>query len=136
MQHLHRMAAQRLQAHQQRLVLLGELLQRRAADFVRDVTDTLQLGDGFDDRHHQPQVARRRLALGDNAHAGLVDRHFHHVDLMVTRNNALGQLAVLVMHGGDRIRELLLYHPTHRHHLSADALQLGVKLAGDMFIKV
>ena len=35
----------------QRLVLLGELLQRGAANFIRHITDTFQLGDSLDNRH-------------------------------------------------------------------------------------
>ncbi len=136
MQHLHGVAAQRLQAHQQRLVLLGEFLQRSAADFIRHVTNTFQLGDGFDNRHHQTQVARRWLALGDDAHAGFINRHFHHVDVFITVDDALRQFAILVVHGGNRIRKLLLYHAAHGHHLGADAFQFCVELAGNMFIKV
>ncbi|MNV11810.1 hypothetical protein D3C71_1023890 [compost metagenome] len=136
MQHLHRMTAQGFQAHQQRLVLMGELLERGAADFVRHVTNALQLGDSFDDRHHQTQVARRRLTFRDDTNAGFVDRHFHHVDVFVAFNNALCQLAVLVVHGGDRIRQLLLDHAAHRHHLGADTFQLCVELAGNVFVKI
>ncbi len=136
MQHLHGVTAQRLQTHQQRLVLLGELLQRGAADFVRHVANTFQLGDGLDDRHDQTQVARRRLTLGDDAHAGFVNRHFHHVDVFVAFHHALRQLAVLVVHRGDGIRKLLLYHSAHGHHLGADTFQLCVELAGNVFIKI
>ncbi len=135
-QHLHGVAAQRLQADQQRLVLLGEFLQRGAANFVRYVANTFQLGDSFDNRHHQTQVARSWLTLGDNAHAGFVDRHFHHVDVLIAIDNALRQFAILVVHRGNRIRKLLLNHAAHGHHLGADALQFCVELAGNMFIKV
>ena len=136
MQHLHRVAAQRFKAHQQRLVLLGKLLQRGAADFIRHVANAFQLSDSLDDRHHQAQVAGGRLALGDDAHARFIDRHFHHVDLFVAVNHAFRQIAVLVMHGGDRIRKLLLHQPPHGHHLGADILQFSVELAGNMFVKI
>lgn len=81
-------------AHQQRLVLLGEFLQRGAADFIRHVTNTLQLGDSFDDRHYQTQVARGWLTLGNDAHARFVDGDFHHIDVVIAFDNALRQLAV------------------------------------------
>jgi hypothetical protein len=131
-----KVAAQRLQAHQQGLVLLREFLQRGAADFIRNVTNTLQLGDGLDDCHHQTQIARRRLAFRDNAHAGLVDSDFHHVDVFVAFNDALRQLAVLIVHCSNRIRKLLLDHAAHGHYLGANAFQLCVELAGNMFIKI
>ncbi|GCZ92865.1 hypothetical protein HmCmsJML163_00963 [Escherichia coli] len=135
-QHLDGMTAQRLQTYQQRLMLLGEFLQRSTADFVRHVANTLQLGNGFTDHHNQSQVARRRLTFGDNAHAGFIDRHFHHVDVLVAFDHALRQIAVLVMHRGDCIRKLLLHHAAHGHHLRADTFQFGVELAGNMFIKI
>ncbi len=134
MQHLHGVAPQRFQADQQRLVLVRELLQRGAADFVRHVADALQLGNGFDDRHHQAQIAGGRLALGDDAHAGFVDRHFHHVDLGVAFDNSLGQLAILIVHRGDGVGQLLLHQPAHGQHLGADMLKLCVELAGNVFV--
>ena len=136
MQHLHGVATERLQAHQQRLVLLGEFLQRGAADFIRHVTNTLQLGDSFDDRHYQTQVARGWLTLGNDAHARFVDGDFHHIDVVIAFDNALRQLAVLVVHCRNRIRKLLLDHAAHGHHLGANAFQLCVKLAGNVFIKI
>ncbi len=117
-------------------MLLGEFLQRSTADFVRHVANTLQLGNGFANHHHQTQVARRRLTFGDNAHAGFIDRHFHHIDVFVAFDHPLRQIAVLVMHRGDRIRKLLLHHAAHGHHLRADAFQFGIELAGNMFIKI
>ncbi len=117
-------------------MLLGEFLQRGTADFIRHVANALQFGDGFDNRHHQTQIARRRLALGDNTHAGFIDGDFHHINLMIAFYHALRQLAVLVVHGGDSVRKLLLHHAAHGHYLSADAFQFGVELAGNMFIKV
>ncbi len=117
-------------------MLLRELLQRGTANFVRHVANTFQLSDGFDNRHHQTQVARCRLTLGDDTHAGFVDRHFHHVDVLIAFNDALRQLAVLVVHRRDCIRKLLLDHAAHGHHLGTDAFQLCIELAGNMFIKV
>ena len=117
-------------------MLLREFLQRGAADFIRNVTDTFQLGDGFDDGHHQTQVARRRLTLGDYAHTRFVNRHFHHVDVFIAFDNALRQFAVTVMHRRDRIRKLLLDHATHGHDLSANTFQLCIELAGNVFIKI
>ena len=117
-------------------MLLGEFFQRGAADFIRDVADTFQLGDGFDNRHHQAQVAGGWLTLGDDAYTGFIDRDFHHIDLLIAVDNALRQLAVLVMHRGDRIRKLLFHQPTHGHDLGADVLQFGVELAGNMFVKI
>ncbi len=136
MQHLYGVTAQRFQTYQQRLMLLRKLLQRGAANFVRHITNTLQLSDSFDNRHHQTQVAGGRLTLGDDTHAGFIDRHFHHVDVFIAFNDALRQFAVLIVHGGNRIRKLLLYHATHGHHLGTDAFQLCIELAGNMFIKV
>ncbi|CZX27487.1 Uncharacterised protein [Enterobacter kobei] len=117
-------------------MLLREFLQRGAADFVGHVTNTLQLGDGFDDGHHQTQIARRRLTFRDNAHARFVDGDFHHVDVLVAFNDALRQLAVLVVHRRNRIGKLLFNHATHGHHLRANTLQLCVELAGNVFVKI
>lgn len=107
-------------------MLLGEFLQRCAADFIRHVTNTLQLGDSFDDRHYQTQVARGWLTLGNDAHARFVDGDFHHIDVVIAFDNALRQLAVTVVHCRNRIRKLLLDHAAHGHHrvrmLSSSAL--------------
>ncbi|SAG46934.1 Uncharacterised protein [Enterobacter cloacae] len=55
---------------------------------------------------------------------------------MIAFDNALRQLAVLVVHCRNRIRKLLLDHAAHGHHLGANAFQLCVKLAGNVFIKI
>ncbi|MNV40751.1 hypothetical protein D3C71_1323670 [compost metagenome] len=134
MQHLHGMATKRLQADQQWLVLVREFLQRSAANLVRHVADAFQLGNGFDDRHHQTQVAGGRLAFGDDPHAGFVNRHFHHIDLGVAFDHAFGQFTVLIVHRGDSVGQLLFHQPAHGQYLGADMLQFCVELAGNVLI--
>ncbi|MNP42212.1 hypothetical protein D3C76_1359680 [compost metagenome] len=115
-------------------MLVREFLQGGATDLVRYVADAFQLGNGLDDRHHQAQVAGGRLAFGNDAHAGLVDRHFHHIDLGITLDHPFGQFTVLVMHRGNGVGELLLHQPAHGQHLSADVLEFSVELAGNVFV--
>jgi hypothetical protein len=44
-----------------------------AGDLLGLVAHALEVGDGLADAHDQAQVARRRLALGDDMHAHVVD---------------------------------------------------------------
>ncbi len=134
-QHLDGTAAHVLQRHQRRLRLVG-VVGQHAGDLVRHVTNALQICDGLDDGHHQSQVGSGRLALGDDAGALFVNRHFHGVDLVVIGHNLARRFQILIVDRRDGVGELLLHHAPHHQHLVAYTLELGIELTGDMFIEV
>ena len=65
-------------------------------DLLGLVADALQVGDHLDDRHHQTQVTRRGLALGDHLGAGFVELQLHRVDALVVVDHLLEFVQVAV----------------------------------------
>lgn len=134
-QHLDGAPAHVLERYQRRLRLVG-VVGQHAGNLVRHVADALQVRDGLDDGHHQPQVGRGGLTLGDDAGALLIDRHFHGVDLVIVRHYLARRIQILIVDGRDGVGQLLLHQAAHHQHLIAHALKFGIELTGDVFIEV
>ncbi|MNZ96123.1 hypothetical protein D3C78_1153040 [compost metagenome] len=103
-----------------------------AGDLGRFVTDTLQVDHRLGNADDQTQVGSGRLTTGENAHAFLVDVALHLVDLLVDFAHLLGQARVGLDQRGDRVIDLFLDQAAHRQEVTADLLEFGVELLGDM----
>jgi len=100
------------------------------------ITDALDIDHRLGDADDQPQVGGGRLATGQNAHAFLVNRRFHLVDLLVDFAHLLGQAGVSLDQRGHRVIHLFFHQPAHGQQVAAYLFQLGVELGGDVLREV
>ena len=91
-----------------------------------------KIGDGLDDRDHEPQVARRRLAPGDDLVALLVDGDFELIDLGIVPDHGVAERGVAFDQGVEGLLDLLFDEPAHLQHARADFLEFGVVLPGNV----
>ncbi len=106
------------------------------AELLRLVADPLEVGDGLDDGHDQPQVRGGGVSGRQDAAAVLVDRDFHRVDLVVEPRHFLAEPAVAVHERIDAVVQLLLDEAAHLQDRRADALQVRIEAAEDVMGKV
>jgi hypothetical protein len=100
----------------------------------RLVADAFEVGDGLADGDEQPQVARGRLAPGDDGRQVAIDLHFHLVDRLFLRQHVRRRIAAEVGQRVDRLGDLRLDQAAHFEHAGRNAAQLGIELRREMFV--
>ena len=100
----------------------------------RLVADALEVGDRLRDRDQQAQVARRRLAPGDDRRQVEVDLDLGLVDALLRGEHLRSDVAAEGDEGVHGARDLRLDHAAHLEDARGDAAQLGVELGGEMAI--
>ena len=96
------------------------------------VSDTFQIGNGLDHRHHQPQIARRWLPARDHLAAGLVYLDLQRVDAMVVIDHPRHQLHVSADKRLDGALDLAFHQSAHLQHIGTNGFQIGIELARNM----
>ena len=94
---------------------------RALGDVLGEIADALEIGSDADRHHDLAQVARHRLALGDDQDRLLLDRELERVDLVVVGDDVIGSLGVALGQRIDRLGQLILGEPAHlgQHGLEA-----------------
>ena len=105
-----------------------------AGDACHLVAGTLQVLRGARDRHQETQVARRGLAPADGGDDLVIDVHLHLVDAVLGLDHLLGRFQAHVDQRVHRLVQLRFHQPAHFEHVGRDGIQLGVELAGDVFV--
>jgi hypothetical protein len=106
------------------------------ADLLALIAHPFEVGDGLDDGDDEPQVAGCRRARGEDARTLLVDRDLHVVDMEVVVRDRFTERAVALDERRDRLGELLLDEAAHGEDLVADAVQVFVEPARDVWRKI
>ncbi len=88
----------------------------------------LEIGD------QQAQVARGRLAAGDDRRQVAIDLDLHRVDDLFLLEHVAGDVAAEGAQGLDGLRDLRFHEAAHLQHARGDAAQLGVELGGEMLV--
>jgi len=100
----------------------------RAGDARRLVADALEVGDRLRDRDQEAQVARGRLAPGDDGREVEVDLDLGLVDALLGGEDLGGDLAAEGDQRVDGAGDLRLDHAAHFEDAGGDAAQLGIEL--------
>jgi hypothetical protein len=112
------------------------LLLHHSGDALDLVADALEVRDGLDHGHHQPQIGGSRLPARDDPRAFLVDLHLQRIDPVVVRHHLLGQPGVAGDQRRHRTAELLFHDAAHLQHLVADVLEFLVELTGNVMSEI
>jgi hypothetical protein len=92
------------------------------------VGDALQVVVDLQDRDDVAQVRRHRLMQGQGVQAFLLDVHLQLVDLVVGRDDLLGQCAIALLDDGDGAEELLLNPGRQELNLLLELLDLTLQV--------
>ena len=79
------------------------------------------------------QVDCHRLAAGDGQHGLVLDLALQSIDAGISRDDALGAVAIASCKRGDGVRDLLLGKTAHLRDHAGDLLQVGVEGLGGVF---
>ena len=93
------------------------------------VADAFEIGDGFDDGHHQAQVARRGLAPGNDVSAGVVDADLKAIHGLVEGGHGLRGIRIPGAEAEAHGLQLALHEPAHLRHHGPQLVKLGVVLS-------
>lgn len=105
-----------------------------AGDAGHLVTGTLQVLRGAGNGSQETQVAGGGLATADGGDDLVIDLHFHLVDAVFVLHHLLGRFQAHVDQRIDRLVQLGLDQAAHFEHVRGNGVQLGVELAGDVFV--
>jgi hypothetical protein len=98
------------------------------------VACALQILRGARDRHQEAQVAGGGLAPADRGDDLVIDLHFHLVDAVFVFHHLFGRFQAHVDQRIDRLVQLRLHQAAHFEHVRGNGVQLGIELAGDVFV--
>ena len=102
-------------------------------DFLRFVADALQVSDGLDHRHHHAQVTGRRLALGNDVCAVVVDANFQRVHAMIIGDDLISQRHITIGERFHRPIDLLFHQAAHLQDARTHAFEFGIKFFRNVF---
>ena len=96
------------------------------------VTGPFQVSHNLADAQHQAQIGSRRLALGDDVGAVVVNGFFKLIHFVVGIDNALDAANFTGGVGIHRRRNLGFNHTAHLQDMGAEATEVFVELAGEV----
>jgi len=106
---------------------------RRLGDLLGFVTDALEVGGDLDHRQHQAQVARGRLALGDDVGAFVIELDLGEVDRLVAVDDGVEQVELAAAQALERAAHLRFGEAAHVEDATADLFELDVVLPEGVF---
>jgi hypothetical protein len=101
-------------------------------DLLGFVTGPFQVGDDLADAEHQAQIGSRRLALGDDVGAVVVNGFFKLIHFAVGIDDALDAANFAGGVGIDGSGNLGFDQAAHLQHMGAQATEVFVELAGEV----